>query len=313
MNKRVTQLGKDRDRKGTDKYKLQRQSSKYISLAPLQHDYGPDSQQPDATPEELDRLCSEFFARDVRVTVDQAKAIERATQQQSDIPEWYRQRRLRITASNFGRIARRRDTTPVAKTIKSLLYSRPFDAPSLRWGRTHEDDVRKAYLHQMAVSGQHGLLLIQSGLVIDQKDPCLACSPDNLVVYPTGEVGLVEYKCPYKAAKENLTLEQAAVQLKDFCSALNSCGKLELKRTHPYFYQVQGSLAITGNQWCHFILWTPRGLSIETIQADPDFWAPVRRRLIHFYNRAVLPELVLPRYTIGQPIREPFLAETRCE
>ena len=112
----------------------------------------------------------------------------------------------------------------------------------------------------MAVSGQHGLL-IRSGLVIDQKDSCLACSPDNFVAYPTGELGLVEYKCPYKAAKENLTPEQAAAQLKD----LNSGGKLELKWTHPYYYQVQGSLAITGNQWCHFVLWTPMGISIETI------------------------------------------------
>ena len=153
-------------------------------------------------------------------------------------------------------------------------------------------------------------------LAIDQKDPCLACSPDNFVAYLTGELGLVEYKCLYKAAKENLTPEQAAVQLKDFCSALNSGGKLELKRTHLYYYQVQGSLAITGNQWCHFVLWTPMGISIETIQADPAFCEPVRRRLIQFYSRAVLSELVLPRYTCGQPIQEPFLhnpAETVCD
>ena len=112
--------------------------------------------------------------------------------------------RLRLTASNFGRIARQRDTTPVANVIKYLLYSRPLDAPSLRWGRTHEDDARTAYIQDMAARGEQ-VKLLQSGLVIDQRDPCLACSPDNFVVLSRGEVGLVENKCPFKAAKDCLT------------------------------------------------------------------------------------------------------------
>ena len=91
VKRKVTQLEKDRNRKATDQYKVQRKSSKYIKTPSLQHDYGPDSQQPDVTPDELDRLCSEFFERDVRVTVDQARNIEGATKQQSDTPEWYHQ------------------------------------------------------------------------------------------------------------------------------------------------------------------------------------------------------------------------------
>ena len=144
--KRASTLAKDMDRKATDEYKLQRQASKYASPIPLQHHYGPSSQQPDVSPEELDRLCSEFYRREVLVTAEQAKAIERATRQQSDSPDWYRHRRVRVTASNFGRIARRRDTTPVANLIKSLLYSKPVNAPSLRWGTTHENDARKSIL-----------------------------------------------------------------------------------------------------------------------------------------------------------------------
>ena len=47
VKRKVTQLEKDRDRKTTDQYKVQRKSSKYIKTPSLQHDYGPDSQQPD--------------------------------------------------------------------------------------------------------------------------------------------------------------------------------------------------------------------------------------------------------------------------
>ena len=166
VKRNVTQLEEDRDRKTTEQYKVQCKSSKYIKTPSLQHDYGTDSHQPDVTPEELDHLCFEFFEHEVRVTVEQAWNIEEATKQQSATPEWYHQRCLRLTASNFGRIARRRDTTPVANVIKSLLYSRPFDAPSLRWGRTHEEDARKAYIQDMAPRGEH-VHHLQSGLVID--------------------------------------------------------------------------------------------------------------------------------------------------
>ena len=65
VEKKSRQLEKDKNRKATDKYKLQRKSSKYVKSPPLQHDYGPNSQQPDATPEELDHLCSEFFECEV--------------------------------------------------------------------------------------------------------------------------------------------------------------------------------------------------------------------------------------------------------
>ncbi len=87
MMKRASMLNKD-------EYKLQRQKSKYVSSTPLQHHYGPSSQQPDALPEELDRLCLEFYRKEVLVTAEQAQATERATKQQSDLPDWYRHLRL---------------------------------------------------------------------------------------------------------------------------------------------------------------------------------------------------------------------------
>jgi len=86
VKRKVAQLEKDKDRKATDQWKVQRKSSKYIKTPSLQHDYGPDSQQPDVTPEELDCLCSEFFELD-DLTVDQARNIEEATKQQSGTPE----------------------------------------------------------------------------------------------------------------------------------------------------------------------------------------------------------------------------------
>ena len=53
------------------------------------------------------------------------------------------------------------------------------------------------------------------GLVIDSEDPCLACSLDGLVDIPGKGGGIVEIKCPYKAAKEGLDPVSAAKTMKN--------------------------------------------------------------------------------------------------
>ena len=46
---------------------------------------------------------------------------------------------------------------------------------------------------------------------------------------------------------------------------------------------------------------------METIERDVDFWEPSRTIIVEFYRRAILPELVVPRFPTGQTIHEPFL------
>ena len=48
------------------------------------------------------------------------------------------------------------------------------------------------HTQDLAARGEH-VQPLQSGLVIDQKDPHVVCSPDNFVLFSSGEVGLVEY------------------------------------------------------------------------------------------------------------------------
>ena len=292
-------MARDKLRKAGEPYKLRRRISKYSSASTTNQHYGPESQQPDVSPEELSRLCQEFYEREVVATPTEVATIERATKLQSESGMWYHQRRLRLTASNFGRVARRRPTTPVGNLVKTLLYSKSIDSRSLRWGRTHESDAERAYLQHLRSSGNNAVVE-PSGLVIDSNTPCLACSPDGLV----GTDGLVEYKCPYKAAQQNLTPLQAAIQCKDFCSTSNG-STLQLKKTHDYYYQVQGCLAITKRTWCDFVVWTPSGIAVERVFADKVFWQAVKVKLERFYRSAVLPELALPRFPSQQPIREP--------
>ena len=68
------------------------------------------------------------------------------------------------------------------------------------------------------------------------------------------------------------------------------------------YYQIQGQLAITKLVWCDFFVWTPAGYTVEHIRADSIFWEDIKGKLIRFHREAILPELVLPHYTHGQPI-----------
>ena len=61
-----------------------------------------------------------FFS--ARITKTQQAQIERSTRGQGKNPVWMQERRERLTASNFGRVAKMRATTSCQNTVVSILY-----------------------------------------------------------------------------------------------------------------------------------------------------------------------------------------------
>ena len=86
--------------------------------------------------------------------------------------------------------------------------------------------------------------------------------PDSYVFDPSSVVqfGLVEY---------------SVSQETDFCCKLHpqsdGTNTVELKRTHAYYCQVQGQLAITERKWCDFVVFTKKEISVERIQYGSDY------------------------------------------
>lgn len=62
------------------------------------------------------------FLSKLKLTLDEIHALERRTVDQSSSDEWRRQRKMRLTASNFGKVAKLRATTSRANTVKYILY-----------------------------------------------------------------------------------------------------------------------------------------------------------------------------------------------
>ena len=72
------------------------------------------------------------------------------------------------------------------------------------------------------------------------------------------------------------------VQIQKFCSH-EIDGKPQLKRDHDYYAQVQGQLGVTQAKWCDFVIYTEKGLSIERIKYDHQYWTNMKNTLQSFY------------------------------
>jgi len=103
-------------------------------------------------------------------------------------------------------------------------------------------------------------------------------------------------KCPYTHS-ERSPLEA--------CSSPGLCcdAQLHLRRNPLYFAQVQGQMAVGDRPWCDFIIYTTKGINVERIPFDRDYW---RNTLLHInleLSSIILgPEIVSPMHALGLPI-----------
>lgn len=92
------------------------------------------------------------------------------------------------------------------------------------------------------------------GLFVDQNLNFLAASPDGLI----NNDGIVEIKCP-SSIKHTTPQEATNLNIIKYL-IFNKNENIELKRTFPYYFQIQRQLHITQRQYCYFIVWTPNGM-----------------------------------------------------
>ena len=124
----------------------------------------------------------------------------------------------------------------------------------------------------------------------------MAASPDGLV-FRDGEdtpTGIIEIKCPFsfrfKPSIEDLTVNGKCL----FCYIEETTEAVKLKRSHDYFYQVQGQMAVVGVQWCDFIIWAPAFIHVERIYYDDTFWNTKGiPRLTSFYTFCFIPRAAI--------------------
>ncbi|KOB78717.1 hypothetical protein OBRU01_01900 [Operophtera brumata] len=258
--------------------------------------YGENCEKPDL-PTEIFEKEKKTFLQNLKKSKEERQKIERETVLQSSCSEWLEHRRSLLTASNFGRVVNRRNSTSCSNLVKDILYK---DAISHVKSIKHGKDNEKKALDQLA--RQENVQITPCGLFIDEEIQYLGATPDGLIADDT----IVEIKCPITAF--NKSVREAVENKKIPFFKINKHSDMVINQTHAWYFQIQGQLHVTKRSKCLFSIWTgeDRPLWTDTIFKDDSFWANIMKdKLCRFYMECLLPELVDPRLPRNQKIRDP--------
>ena len=269
--------------------------------------YGPECTEvtQDVSAEDLQQLQSRYLDNKICISTEQIESIEKATQNQTSSPLWYEERRCRLTASNIHQVVKRNTKLPVCKLVSRLLYGGFKGNEYTRHGLAEEEATIKDYTAHMKEKGTTSIAVEPCGFRIHPQHHWLGASPDGVVCVEGKRAGLVEVKNVLK--RKALTFTEAAQRkVANFCLEVHD-GRLRLKRTHPFYYQVQCQLEVWDLEWADFVVrrTAPNILFVERVPRDRQAWKEWQPKLHAFYMKAILPELTLPRHNQQPGIREP--------
>ena len=205
------------------------------------------------------------------------------TEAQNESAKWFTSRWPRITASGckeaflLGQKLYKEaiDKHRLYKWLNSKLWN-PQSVVTLDmlYGIQEEPAARAAY------TKWSGLEVTTTGLWVNSKHPYLGASPDGLVAPGNGIIEIKCLKVLRSRTVDELIAECAANSsdiLKNQCFSIRF-GKLCLKRSHPYYFQVQMLLLVTEVDFCDFVLHSPKGPpAIERILPDVEFQKDIVR------------------------------------
>ncbi|XP_063389246.1 uncharacterized protein LOC134675025 [Cydia fagiglandana] len=259
--------------------------------------YGPDCSKPDIDDHMMIKAKQDFL-KNLEKSSAERERICRDTILQAGSSEWLELRRNILTASNFGRVVKRRKNISCQNIVKDILYKKSIEhVSSIKHGKDHEADALQQLAHQ------EGVKIEPCGLYIDSVVPYFGATPDGLI---SDQKMIVEIKCPKSAY--NIGLEKAIEEKKIPFYKMNKDGVPQINKEHNWYYQIQGQLHVTQMQKCLFAIWLGANFPVktETILRDDKFWKEkMERQLTEFYLDCLLPEIIDPRHTRKMPIRDP--------
>lgn len=254
--------------------------------------YGEFCQKPDLSETDFDFAKKEHL-KIITLSEDDRHALERRTILQAESMEWRQERKLRLTASVFGKVCKR-SLIKCGPFVKNLVTEKNLEhVKSIAYGNNHEHLAREQLESQLKKPVK------MCGLFIDKNLPFLGASPDGLVE----EDKIVEIKCPYTARE--LSVDDAIKAKKNNFWKINKDGNTILNKRHDWFFQAQGQLHITQRKTCIFAVWTNVDMKIELIDQDKLFWNDMEKKLEKFYLYCLLPELIDSRLDRQMEIKEP--------
>ena len=129
----------------------------------------------------------------------------------------------------------------------------------------------------------------ECGLLVVAKEPWMAYSPDGVIFENNMPTKLLEIKCPFNladvTAKTLLTKCKAYLYVND--------NRLQLKKKHQYYGQVQFGMAVLNIKQCDLVIYSSvsQSILIITIEYDDEFCNNLLSSLKHRYFEKMLHEI----------------------
>uniref|UniRef100_A0A8C9X6E5 YqaJ viral recombinase domain-containing protein n=1 Tax=Sander lucioperca TaxID=283035 RepID=A0A8C9X6E5_SANLU len=202
----------------------------------------------------------------LETSLEMAHQIEISTKEQSTCTEWHQLRHPRITSTRFREVCHTKAQTSAENLAKRLL--RPcHQTADMRRGLEMECTAIEEYCRVREVNHY------QCGFLIHPDAPWMGSSPDGMVYDPKSQpvFGLVEVKCPNVASY----VDCPYIALRD--------GTPTLRKTHPYFWQIQGQMLVSGCEWCDFVVYTQEDMFVERIPRDNEITDIIKERVDYFF------------------------------
>lgn len=223
------------------------------------------------------------------------------TELQSDSELWHQSRWCRITASICKTV------TDLGKRVydvnnRTVFYNwlwnkfwhkQHFTTIDMLYGINEEPCAVKKYEEFMKVT------VTKSGLWINKAYPCLAASPDGLIIAENQLVGILEVKC-FKILKTR-SVQELLESRKTIKTIVRQCFQVVneqffLRKSHAYYYQIQLQLLITEANYCDFVLHSGVGPPhVERIFQDEQVQGEIIRHCYKFWKCVLVPEYFLMR------------------
>lgn len=175
-------------------------------------------------------------------------------------------RRGRITASNFSSILSFRYTESTENYISKRVMgtSAIINTPSVNFGKQNENVACQLYFVDYKKNHQKPKMDLSS-LHVDEEHPFLGASPDGLISCKCCGEGLLEMKCSYLF--KNKTPQEACTD-HHYRVYLDHNNSVRLKESSSWYTQIQGQMGVCKKPWCHFILYTKKGIAVDRIYFD---------------------------------------------
>lgn len=126
--------------------------------------------------EELE-IKKEQFISQLKLNVEEYQKLEKNTRSQRNCQQWFKERRNRLTASNFGKVCKMRRTTSCKNIVHSLLYGTQFqNIKQLEYGKQFESE---ALFQASSILKKN---IDTCGFFVDYEIPFLGASPGIILL-----------------------------------------------------------------------------------------------------------------------------------